>query len=247
MINVLVVDDQDLTHKLLETYIKPEPDINIVGFANDGQTAIEKVQNLSPDVVLMDVEMPILDGLTATEIIAKNFDATKVLILTVHDNQQHLVKALRIGAKGYLLKTTSAQELATAIRYVNKGYFQLSLELIEKYLQKIIVTQSDTEENTEFRKKLSFLYRAFSKLDYQLKKFQNINEESINRAIADLVNEEMSSIREKDSHLQFKLDRMKYKAERLEKNVSYLFRIQIAFTLFSLACLLYSVIATLKN
>ena len=89
MINVLVVDDQKLTHRLIETYLKTEQEIEIVGFANNGQEAIEKVSHLHPDIVLMDVEMPKMDGLSATKIITQKYN-TKVLILTVHDNEQHL-------------------------------------------------------------------------------------------------------------------------------------------------------------
>jgi DNA-binding NarL/FixJ family response regulator len=247
MINVLVVDDQKLTHQLIKTYLEPEPDINIVGFASDGQAAIEQVSSLNPDIVLMDVEMPVLDGLTATEIITQKFIATKVLILTVHDNQQHLARALQIGAKGYLLKTTTAQELATAIRYINQGYFQLSLELTEKYLHKIVVNQNDLEENLELRKKINFLYKSLSKLDSKFNKIQSNNEEKIQQIVTKTLQEEMVSLRDRDSHLQFKVDRMKYQLARLEKNTSYLFRIQIAFTLFSLACLFYSIIVNLKH
>jgi DNA-binding NarL/FixJ family response regulator len=159
MINVLVVDDQNLTHQLIKTYLEPEEDIKIVGCADNGQAAIDKVESLHPDIVLMDVEMPIMDGLTATEKIAKQFTNTKVLILTVHDREQHLSKALRIGARGYLLKTVSATELADAIRHVHRGYFQLSLELTEKYLYKIVSSKLEPEENSEVKKKLEYLYK----------------------------------------------------------------------------------------
>ncbi|GAB4529015.1 MAG: hypothetical protein Tsb0014_10680 [Pleurocapsa sp.] len=247
MINVLVVDDQKLTHQLIKTYLEPEADINIVGFASNGQAAIEQVDNLNPDIVLMDVEMPVLDGLAATEIITQKFIDTKVLILTVHDNQQHLARALQIGAKGYLLKTTTAQELATAIRYINQGYFQLSLELTEKYLQKIIVSQNDLEENLELRKKINFVYKSLSKLDSKFSNFQSNNEETIEQIVKTALQEEMGLLRDRDSHLQFKVDRMKHQLARLEKNTSYLFRIQIAFTIFSLACLFYSIVVNLKH
>jgi DNA-binding NarL/FixJ family response regulator len=157
MINVLVVDDQNLTHRLIETYLKSEPEIRIVGFSNNGQDAIEQIRNLQPDVVLMDVEMPKMDGLVATKIITQKFAQTKVLILTVHDNEQHLSKALENGAKGYLLKTSTPQELKTAIYYVNQGYFQLSVELTEKYLQKIIKTKTESEEIFDVKRKISYL------------------------------------------------------------------------------------------
>ena len=85
-------------------------------------------------------------GLTATKIITKQFPQTKVLILTVHDNEQHLSEALQNGAKGYLLKSATPQELKTAIYNAYQGYFQLSGELTEKYLQKIIITKSEFTE-----------------------------------------------------------------------------------------------------
>ena len=209
MINVLVVDDQNLTHKLIETYLEPEGDLRIVGFANNGKAAIEKVKNLNPDVVLMDVEMPVMDGLTATEKITKRFLGTKVLILTVHDNERHLSKALQIGAKGYLLKTTTAQELTNAIRYVNQGYFQLGLELTEKYLYKIVSSKSQLEETSEFRKKLEYLYKSIHKTESKFKSFQATNKQEINRTIESIVQQEMILLKDRDSHLQFKVDRMK--------------------------------------
>ena len=242
MINVLVVDDQKLTHKLIETYLESESDLNIVGFAGDGQAALDKVQSLKPDVVLMDVEMPIMDGLTATEIITRDYIATKVLILTVHDNEQHLSKALRIGAKGYLLKTTTAQELSNAIRYVNQGYFQLGLELTEKYLHKIIKPQSDSTGNIEFRKKLDFLYRSLNKIETKFKKLQKSQKNDLDIIIEGAVSQKINQIKDHDSHLQFKLDRSKYSLDKLQRKVNYLFTIQIFCIVFSLAALTYSIV-----
>lgn len=247
MIKVLVVDDQNLTHKLIETYLKPEQDINIVGFAGNGQEAIEKVQNLQPDVVLMDVEMPKMDGLTATKIITQKFVMTKVLILSVHDNEQHLTKALENGAKGYLLKTTTAQELKNAIHYVNQGYFQLSVELTEKYLQQIVRAKSESEEIFEITKKVNFLSKSLNKLEEQLGKSQVDNlEDNLERKIEGMLQKEMALLRDRDSHLQFKVDRMKYNQERLEHNFKYLFKIQVACIIVSLTTIIYIIFSTLK-
>lgn len=243
MINVLVVDDQTLTHKLIEGYLEPEPDLNIIGFAKDGKTAVDKVQTLKPDVVLMDVEMPIMDGLTATEIIIKENSSAKVLILTVHDNEQHLSKALRIGAKGYLLKTTTARELASAIRYVHQGYFQLGLELTEKYLHKIITAQSDSGESFEVRKKLDFLYRALNRLEAGLKKLQKSNRESIDIMVKGLVSQEMGVIKDRDSHLQLKVDRTKYSLDRLENRLGNILKIQFVCIIISITALVYSIMS----
>jgi DNA-binding NarL/FixJ family response regulator len=242
MINVLIVDDQNLTHRLVETYLKPESEINIVGFAYHGHEAIAKIPLLQPDVILMDVEMPEMDGLSATKIITQQFPKSKVLIFTVHDNEQNLSQALKNGAKGYLLKTTTPQQLANAISYVNQGYFHLSVELTEKYLQKIIITKSEVEEFSQIDRKVNYLYRAIGKIENRFK--QNYNEsleEHLELKIEDLLQQEMLRLRDRDSNLQFKVDRMKHSQERLEKNISYLFRIQIALIVITLLFAAYAV------
>ena len=247
MINVLVVDDQNLTHKLIETYLKSELEIKIVGFASNGREAIEKIPVLQPDVILMDVEMPEMDGLNATKIITKQFPHCKVLILTVHDNEQHLSEALRNGAKGYLLKTTTAQELKNAIHYINQGYFQLSVELTEKYLQKIIISKSEVEEIFEINRKVNYLYKSLDKIEERLEENSSDSlTEHLERKIEGILQKEMAMLRDRDSHLQFKVDRMKYSQERLEKNISYLFKIQIASVFIILLLVFYAVFDHLR-
>ncbi|MFM2314128.1 MAG: hypothetical protein RLZZ04_3404 [Cyanobacteriota bacterium] len=246
MINVLVVDDQNLTHRLIETYLEPEPEIKIVGFANDGQEAINKISLLQPDVILMDVEMPKMDGLSATKIITQQFPQSKVLILSVHDNEQHLSEAMKNGAKGYLLKTTTAQELKNAIYYVNQGYFQLSVELTQKYLQKIVITKSELEEISEINHKISNLYQSLGRVEHTLK--ENANDglkEHLERKIENVLQQEMAVLRDHDSHLQFKVDRMKHSQDKLEKNLSYLFRIQVACIVVTLLSVAYGAFSSL--
>lgn len=247
MINVLVVDDQNLTHRLIETYLKPESELNIVGFANNGREAVEKASHLQPDVILMDVEMPQMDGLRATKIITEKYPQVKVLILTVHDNEEHLRKALKNGAKGYLLKTIKAQELKNAICYVNQGYFQLSVELTEKYLQKIVMSKSEVKEISEIDRKVTYLYKSLSKLDRKLK--QNSNEELgelLESKIEAILQREMAALHDRDSHLQFKVDRMKHNQERFKKNLSYLFKIQLCCILAALLFISYFIFARLN-
>ncbi len=240
MINVLVVDDQNLTHRLIETYLKPEPEIEIVGFASNGQDAIEQIPNLQPDVVLMDLEMPQMDGLTATKIITQKFIATKVLILTVHDNEQHLGTALENGAKGYLLKTTTAQELKNAIYYANQGYFQLSVELTEKYLKKILSSRPQSREIVDLKRKIGYLYKSLTRLEEQLDKFP---EQDLKRHVRDLLKKGMLSFSDRDSHLQYKVDRIKHNQDRLKQNVKYLFSMQllgIVLSLIAIGAVAYS-------
>ena len=131
-IRILIVEDQHVCQKILQSYLEPEPDLEIIGTAIDGQVAIELVNKLKPDVVLMDMNMPRMDGLTATEIIANHYVDTKILILSTSDNVQDIQKSIELGARGYLLKNSHPQELVTAIRSIHQGYFQLGKSLIEK-------------------------------------------------------------------------------------------------------------------
>jgi DNA-binding NarL/FixJ family response regulator/uncharacterized protein involved in exopolysaccharide biosynthesis len=132
MIRVFVAEDQKTVQQILKSYLELEPDLEVVGTAVNGQLAIDRIEMLKPDVVIMDIEMPEVDGLTATRAISQRFGEIKVLILSIHDDDCYLNNALQVGAKGYLLKTTPPKELINAIRAVHQGYFQLGPGLIEK-------------------------------------------------------------------------------------------------------------------
>lgn len=131
MINLLIVEDQQTILQLLKLYLEQEPNLKIVAVASDGQVAIEKVDRHRPDVVLMDVEMPGIDGITATRIISERYPETKVLILSTHDDEQILNQALQAGAQGYILKTTPPKELIEFIRSVHQGYMKLGSGLVQ--------------------------------------------------------------------------------------------------------------------
>ena len=141
MIKVLIVDDQKTVQEILRSYIEQEPGLEIVGCANDGQEALDLVKIHRPHIVLMDIEMPVLDGLTATKTISEQFIDTKVLIISVHKEDAYINTALQLGAKGFLLKNTPAKELINAIYSAHKGYFQLGPGLLENYLHKATESQ----------------------------------------------------------------------------------------------------------
>ena len=149
-IRVLLVDDREFIRHFISQLISGEPHLTIVGTADNGQNAIEQVELLKPDVALIDIEMPQMDGITATKIITRKFDFCKVLILSSHQTEDYLQKALRTGAKGYLTKDSSAVELANAIYSVYKGYTQLSPGLLEKVLtpEVEIVSQNSLDTPT---------------------------------------------------------------------------------------------------
>lgn len=137
MIRILLVDDQTIVHQGLKSLLEVQPDLQVVGWAETGQQALEQVAALQPDVVLMDVRMPVMDGVTATQLITQQFPAVKVLVLTTFSDDDYVVRALRCGAKGYLLKDTQSEELAQAIRAIHKGYVQMGPGLMEKAIAPI--------------------------------------------------------------------------------------------------------------
>ena len=120
-IRVLVADDQPLMRAAFEMTIRAEPDLELVAECADGQDAIEQARLVQPDVVLMDVRMPTLDGVEATRLLMTEDPTMKILILTTFDIDEYAIEALRAGASGFLLKDVRPDELAQAIRIVARG------------------------------------------------------------------------------------------------------------------------------
>ncbi len=137
MIRVLLVDDQSLICQGLAAVLNQQEDLNVVGSAENGQAAIEQVASLLPDVVLMDIRMPIMTGIEATRSIADRFPTVKVLVLSTFDDDRDIALSMRAGAKGYLLKDMPAPELAVEIRLVQRGYCQMSPGLMEKLVTNV--------------------------------------------------------------------------------------------------------------
>ena len=142
MIRLLLVDDQALIRNGIKAMLNLEPDLEVVGTADNGENAIEQVEALQPDVVLMDMRMPVMDGRDATRIISERFPNIKVIVLTTFDDDQYITDAMRAGAKGYLLKDMPSEELAQAIRFVHKGYTQMGPGLLEKMIAKSSVSET---------------------------------------------------------------------------------------------------------
>jgi DNA-binding NarL/FixJ family response regulator len=146
MIRLLLVDDQELVCQGLQAMLNLEPDIEVVGSANNGQIAVQQVETLQPDVVLMDIRMPIMDGREATRIICQKFVDTKVLVVSTFDEDDYIAHAIKAGAKGYLLKDMPVEELAQAIRLVNRGYSQMGPGLMEKMLDGVLDSNATETE-----------------------------------------------------------------------------------------------------
>lgn len=125
-IRVLVADDHVLYRRGLEMVLGQEPDIEIVGEANDGMEAVAAIEELLPDVVLMDVRMPRLSGPEATMKVKESVPSTKIIMLTISDEEQDLYDAVRAGANGYLLKDVPGEQIADGIRQVQGGMSLIS-------------------------------------------------------------------------------------------------------------------------
>lgn len=139
-IKVLIVDDHTLVRDGIRALLVLASDIEVVGEAANGKEALEKVKHLAPDVVLMDLAMPVLGGLDTTRRIRKEFPGTKVLVLTQYDDSDFVVPAIEAGARGFITKMAAFSELATAIQAVYKGASYLSpsaaAALVEECQQK---------------------------------------------------------------------------------------------------------------
>jgi DNA-binding NarL/FixJ family response regulator len=138
VIRVVVVDDQPLVRMGLRTLVEGEPDVEVIGEAADGAQAVETIGRLRPDVVLMDVRMPVLDGIEALRRVVADpaLAGTRVLMLTTFDLDDYVFDALRAGASGFLLKTAEPAEMLRAIRVVAEGDALLSPEITRRVIER---------------------------------------------------------------------------------------------------------------
>ena len=139
MISVLVADDQRLVRSGFRMILRADPEIDVIGEAGDGEEAVALARELKPDVVLMDIRMPKLDGIAATRLLLQEEDAPRVLVLTTFDLDEYVYGALRAGASGFLLKDAPDEQLAAAIRVAADGGALFSAgvtrRLIERFAQ----------------------------------------------------------------------------------------------------------------
>ncbi len=141
-IRVLVVDDQRLMRDGIASLLSLQPGIKIVGTASDGKEAIAQAAALRPDVILMDVRMPVMDGVVATEQIRRQLPSCRILMLTTFDDEQYVIQALQAGASGYLLKDIPASDLAQAVHALYTGIYQLDPAVAGKVFATLTPPQS---------------------------------------------------------------------------------------------------------
>jgi DNA-binding NarL/FixJ family response regulator len=147
MIRILLVDDQDIVRRGLRALLSTADDLVVVGEAVNGQMAIDLLDTITPDVVLMDIRMPVMDGVVATERILARLPACKVLVLTTFADQEYVNQALQNGASGYLLKDTPFEELTQSIHLVHKGYTQLGPGLSPQLLPPLSVASGGNDRS----------------------------------------------------------------------------------------------------
>ncbi|MGK7947689.1 MAG: response regulator [Xenococcaceae cyanobacterium] len=166
MIRILLVDDQALLCEVLKTWLEVEEDFEVLGVAHDGEEAIVQADRLKPDIILMDIDMPKMNGIEATKLISERFPKAKVIFLSAHDDDMYLGKSLRAGAKGYLLKNTTAEELASKIRSVHFETTEVAPidDEIVANIQQQLETLLQTYQS-KFQQQLEEAKAAFENLD----------------------------------------------------------------------------------
>ena len=144
-INILIADDHEVIHNGIRDILRSNIRYSIIGNAYDGEEAIEKAIQLKPDIIFMDISMPILSGIEAIKIIIKKLPNTKILALTQHDENEYVVQILRAGGHGYLLKNSKKEEFIEAVESVLQGKRYLSNQLSEQMINNVLEQLSDNE------------------------------------------------------------------------------------------------------
>lgn len=137
-ITILIADDHDIIRAGLHSVLDGDPDCSVVAEASSGREALELAKQHRPELIIMDVSMPDMDGIEATAAILKELPGTRVLALSMHENREFLIKMLKAGASGYLLKIGAAKEIITALRMVMEGRIYLSPSLIDGVVKELI-------------------------------------------------------------------------------------------------------------
>ena len=148
MINVILIDDQQIIREGLKMLLSLDDDINIVAEGTDGSEALELIEKYNPDVLLMDIRMPLMNGVEATKLVKEKYPDTKILILTTFNDNDYIFDSLKNGANGYLLKDAGSDEIIDAIKNVYKGNLLIHANIASKLTQVL-----NNNNNNEVSKK----------------------------------------------------------------------------------------------
>jgi DNA-binding NarL/FixJ family response regulator len=150
-IKILIADDQSIIRDGLKLILDMEEDLEVVGVASNGQEALKLTEELEPDVILMDIRMPILDGVMATKKICEIYPKTRIIILTTFSDDEYIFEALKAGAKGYLLKDVPSNELADSIRMVMKGGMLIHPDIAVKVVRGLSNPVKEQEVSSNYK------------------------------------------------------------------------------------------------
>jgi len=195
-IKILIVEDHTIVRKGLCSILKNEKDIDVIGEAENGKEAIKKVEELTPDIVVMDISMPLLNGLDATHHIKRRFPEVKVLILTMHTSEEYVSEILKAGASGYLIKKAAPEELVSEIHAISQGNSFLSPSVSKSVIKKFLQAAG-----AEARLEKSSLLTEREREVLQL-----IAEGHSTRKIAELLFISVKTVEAHRSHIMEKLD-----------------------------------------
>ena len=148
-IRIVIADDHELFRRGLRLVLDDEPDIEVIGEAGDGEETVALVTETVPDVVVMDVRMPVLSGIEATQRIKEDLPHTKILMLTISDEEEDLYEAIKAGANGYLLKEISIDEIGNAVRSVQGGQSLISPSMASKLLNEFAAMVKKEDEKQQ--------------------------------------------------------------------------------------------------
>jgi DNA-binding NarL/FixJ family response regulator len=148
MINIVLADDHTIVRDGLRVFLELQSDIKVVGEATNGREAVRQVKDLLPDIVIMDITMPELNGIDATQQIIDLHTKVKVIILSMQSSSEHIFRALKAGASGYLLKESAGKEVVEAVRTVTGGKRYLSPSISETLVQDYIQVRQSSEERS---------------------------------------------------------------------------------------------------
>ncbi|MCI0449159.1 MAG: response regulator transcription factor [Chlorobi bacterium] len=148
---ILIVDDHEVVRDGLKNILTSLDNISVTGEAGNGEDAVKMYSSLKPDLVIMDISMPGMNGIEATRIIKEKDPEAKILILTMHDNQEYLNQIIRSGAKGFILKNTDKEELLDAVKTVASGDNFFSKDISKLIIDNYIRTAKETEKNDGYK------------------------------------------------------------------------------------------------